>query len=165
MSIRIRPMRAEDVETVHDLCVQLGYAPTLAEVAARFREMETAAGESLFVAQDEADAVGFLHLHEMRLLEDLPHLIVQALVVDEARRGAGIGGALLDFAEARAAELGFAEVRLSSQTHRAASHAHYRARGYEMRKESLLFRKRVETTAPAATGGSRATTTWKSVES
>ncbi|HZU90798.1 MAG TPA: GNAT family N-acetyltransferase, partial [Stellaceae bacterium] len=70
-----------------------------------------------------------------------PEVVVQAIVVDAAGRGRGIGKSLMAAAEDWAAGRGYDSVSLYSRTARAAAHAFYAALGYEPVATSHLFRR------------------------
>jgi GNAT superfamily N-acetyltransferase len=70
-----------------------------------------------------------------------PEAIVQALVVDQARRGSGIGQAMMAAAEAWAIERGFTSVVLTSHVARVDAHRFYEKLGYQPVATSQLFRK------------------------
>jgi ribosomal protein S18 acetylase RimI-like enzyme len=58
------------------------------------------------------------------------HLLVENVAVEPARQGQGIGRALLDFAERRAAELGIPELRLYTHVKMTENQALYVRLGY-----------------------------------
>lgn len=63
------------------------------------------------------------------------HLWIDNVAVDPARQGAGLGRALLDFAERRARDLGLTELRLLTSVKMERNIALYRRRGYADRHE------------------------------
>jgi len=65
----------------------------------------------------------------------------QALVVEQAYRGGGVGKAMMEAAETWAAEQGFKSVVLGSHVSRLDAHAFYRARGYQCAATSHLVAK------------------------
>jgi GNAT superfamily N-acetyltransferase len=73
---------------------------------------------------------GYIHLCPYVLLFEDPMVNVLALVVDENRRGQGIGKRLLSCAEEYAWNGGFSAVRLNSSDYRKEAHLFYRANGY-----------------------------------
>jgi ribosomal protein S18 acetylase RimI-like enzyme len=62
------------------------------------------------------------------------HLLIWSIAVAPERKGAGLGSALLDFAEARAAEAGLPEVRLYTNERFTENVAWYRRRGYAVER-------------------------------
>lgn len=152
MTVRIRPMTADDVERVAALCAQLGYPSTPAEVAARFNALSTRANHATFVAeQDAADGtaaagshgavIGWVHVREVLTIEAGPFADLGGLVVDETARAQGAGRALVEAAEQWAIGRGYREMRVRSNVVRADAHRFYRQLGYEVFKTQLNFRK------------------------
>ena len=74
-------------------------------------------------------------------LEDAPFAELAGLVVDDAVRGAGVGAALLNAAEAWARSEGFATMRVRSNVVRERAHRFYEREGYERIKAQAVFRK------------------------
>jgi ribosomal protein S18 acetylase RimI-like enzyme len=72
------------------------------------------------------------------------HLLVWSIAVAPARKGAGLGSALLDFAESRALQAGLAEVRLYTNERFTENVAWYQRRGYAIERiEEMPDRRRV----------------------
>ncbi len=158
--MQVRPMEASDVERVAELCGQLGYPSTPAQVAARFERLRRR-DEALLVAVlgsgmstclspsapsapgDGEEVVGWVHVGELLTLESDPAAEVFGLVVDAAHRGRGVGRLLMEAAEAWAARQGYAEMRLRSNVVRKDAHEFYGRLGYEVSKTQANFRKRV----------------------
>ena len=145
--MRIRPMTAGDAGEVAALCGQLGYPSTSAQVAHRFGLLAERPESAIFVAEDEDDEAeveriaGFIHVQGRLAVESDPRAEIAGLVVDEARRGAGVGQALVAAAEGWAAERGYDEVTLHSNVARERAHRFYQSLGYAITKSSHLFRK------------------------
>mgnify|MGYP003701536651 CR=1 FL=1 len=76
-------------------------APMDDNYEARIRDGE------VFVAEESGDAVGLIVLAHRS-----SHLLIENVAVDPVRQRAGIGRALLQYAERHARDLGLAEVRL-----------------------------------------------------
>ncbi len=136
-------MRAGDTERVADLCEQLGYPVRAGEVGLRLAALAALPDHCLLVAESGGDVLGWIHVRNTLTLESTPWAEVDGLVVDARWRGRGVGTRLLDDAERWARERGLAEIRLRSNVIRAAAHQFYRARGYEVVKTQLNFRKRL----------------------
>src|SRR3546814_399340 len=137
----IRPMAPADLPAARILLDQLGYALSPDEVAARFAIVTAASDHAVFVAEADGAVAGLLHVYFRPALDKPPEAVVQALVVDKARRGGGIGRALMAEAERWAAGRGLGSVTLSSHISREAAHAFYRALGYVVASDSLWLRK------------------------
>lgn len=94
-------------------------APMLDDHAARVRDGEA------WVALEDGAVAGVL------VLIDAPdHLLLDNIAVDPARRGTGIGRALLRFAEAEARGRGHAEIRLYTNAKMTENIALYARIGY-----------------------------------
>jgi GNAT superfamily N-acetyltransferase len=143
--MRIRSMTAGDAGEVAALCGQLGYPSTPAQVSHRFGLLAERPESAVFVAEDEDEAMeriaGFVHVQGRLAVESDPRAEIAGLVVDETRRGAGVGRALLDAAERWAADRGYDEVTLHSNVVRERAHRFYQSLGYEMTKSSHVFHK------------------------
>ena len=107
MSIQLRRARPGDTLTIRKLLGELGYDPsatrgfdeTMAQVV---RHPEAA----VFVAVDGVEVVGYVAMSHRPLLRLGGRVaVIDELVVAEARRGAGIGGQLLEAALVHARSL------------------------------------------------------------
>ena len=74
-------------------------------------------------------------------LDKPPEAIVQALVVDHAARGSGVGKIMMAAVETWAKDRGFTSVALASNVARTEAHTFYEAIGYQRAATSHLFRK------------------------
>src|SRR5262245_10777089 len=107
----IRPGEREDVAAVAEL-VERAYEGYVEEIGVAPAPMdadysETVRAGTLFVADDGERVIGAIVL-----VPEGDHLTVDNVAVEPARQGAGIGRALLAFAERRAREVGVGELRL-----------------------------------------------------
>lgn len=139
----IRPMTTRDLPKVRDLLRQLGYDLDEGELVRRFKMVDAADSHCLLVASNGDEVVAFVHIFYRPALEKPPEAVVQALVVDEKLRGAGIGRRLMDEAEKWAGELSFESVVLSSSTAREEAHTFYRTLGYDTVAPTFLLRKKI----------------------
>ncbi len=144
-SFNIRPMAEADLAAVRSLLAQLGYGLASDEIRRRFAAITAAAGHAVFVVEAEGQVVAMMHLFARPAFDKPPEVVVQAIVVDAARRGRGFGRMLMEAAEDWAAQRGYASVSLHSQTARADAHAFYDALGYELIATSHLFRRKLDT--------------------
>ncbi|MGH7119907.1 MAG: GNAT family N-acetyltransferase [Acetobacteraceae bacterium] len=143
-TISIRRMAAEDLPSVQQLLSQLGYDVRATEVERRYLAVTRAEAHLALVAERNVRVAAFLHVFGRPAFEKAPEAVVQALVVDLAYRGEGIGKTLMAAAEAWALERDFASVALSSSVSRIEAHAFYRALGYQRKATSLLLRKQLQ---------------------
>ena len=107
--------------------------PTSEEAAARrIARLEHSDSDRLVLAEAGGEVVGLVVLHESLALErDKPAAKLSAIVVDEARRGRGIGKALVEAMEAEARERGCFVLFLTTAERRADAHAFYGRLGFE----------------------------------
>ncbi|MDD3718504.1 MAG: GNAT family N-acetyltransferase [Actinomycetota bacterium] len=92
-----------------------------------------------FCAVNAGEVVGFCALSTRRSLFGPSTLAyVDELVVEESRRGQGIGGMLLDRAREIALEAGCSRLELDSAIHRERAHRFYEKRGLKL--TGMLFR-------------------------
>jgi GNAT superfamily N-acetyltransferase len=139
--ISIRPMTSDDVAAAQDLLSQLGYRMEVAEVRRRYESIVRSADHVVMVAADEDRMIALCHVYARPALDKPPEAIVQALVVDQAARGGGVGKALMAAAEAWAGERGYNSVALASHVSRSGAHAFYTTLGYRNEATSHQFRK------------------------
>ncbi len=135
----LRDATPRDFAAVRRLIGQLGYAPEEAEFRRRFDAVLAAAGHRVIVAEEGAVVIGVLHVFERPALDKGCEAVVQALVVDDAARGGGIGEALMREAEAWAAGRGLAATSLYTRTDRDRAHAFYERIGYRLKATSHLM--------------------------
>jgi len=144
-SVTVRDLTAGDLPAARALLRQLGYDIDADDLIARFLAVSQAGAEhALMVAELDGAVVGLLHIFARPAVEKPTEALVQSLVVDETRRGAGIGKALMARAEAWARDQGFASVALHTQVKRTDARAFYRAIGYDEVTEAVLMRKKLE---------------------
>ena len=142
--MRIRPLTAEDVPAAAALLHQLGYAIESAELAERMAHVGTASGHHAVVAELDGRIVGLLHVFERPALEKPCEAVVQALIVDDAHRSAGIGRALMREAEVWARARHLAALVLHTRVDRERARAFYAGLGYETAATSHLMRKALQ---------------------
>ncbi len=68
---------------------------------------------------------------------------IRGLVVDESRRGAGLGRGLMEHAEEWARGRGVRVIRLRSNVVRGGAHAFYARLGYSLVKTQHIFSKKL----------------------
>jgi GNAT superfamily N-acetyltransferase len=135
----IRDARPADIAMVRRLIGQLADAPDEAEFRARFERVSAESGHRIIVAEMENEVVGVLHVFERPALEKPCEAVVQALVVDGERRGAGIGEALMREAEAWAASRKLASTALYTRIDRDRARMFYERIGYRLKATSHLM--------------------------
>jgi ribosomal protein S18 acetylase RimI-like enzyme len=111
MTVRIRPGEMADVAAVAEL-VERAYEGYVGEIGVRPAPMDadyaaTVREGTLFVAEDGGALAGAIVL-----VPEGDHVEIENVAVAPARQGAGVGRALLAFAEDQARQRGVAELRL-----------------------------------------------------
>ncbi len=98
----------------------------------RAAQETTARGGAVLVALEGDEVVGLCQVMVLRHLQHAGGLCaeLESVFVREDRRGHGVGGALLEAAEALARERGCYRVQLTSNLVRADAHRFYEAHGY-----------------------------------
>ena len=142
-NIRIRVARAGDAVALADLCTQLGYPSTPAEVAARLEHILGDPDHVVFVADlTEGGVAGFVHGFSGIALETGPRAEILGLVADAGRRGQGIGRRLVAEVERWAQSKGHNALTVRCNVVRTAAHGFYDGLGFECTKTQKHFRKK-----------------------
>jgi GNAT superfamily N-acetyltransferase len=98
---------------------------------------------ALLVAEGAAGLAGWIQISVSRVFESPACAEIAGLIVDEARRGEGVGPLLLRAAEDWARARGCRAVRVRSNVVRERAHAFYRREGYGKVKVQQVFEKRL----------------------
>ena len=104
--------------------------------ATELAELIGAPGTTVFVARDGERIVGTLTLVVFRIPTAV-RAWIEDVVVDDAARGSGVGGALTEAALAKAAGSGARTVELTSRPSREAANRLYRKLGFEQRETNV----------------------------
>ena len=142
--MRIRKARHSDAERLAQLCGELGYPATAAQVVTRLRQLKPASKHAVFVAQAKDGAtglIGWLHVSVSNLLENDRRAEVNGLIVAEGQRSGGAGAKLLEAAEEWARGHGCQGMNVRSNVIRERAHGFYERNGYEHYKTQKAFRK------------------------
>jgi len=139
----IRHAGRSDLPAVRVLLGQLGYQVELAELADRLDRVGSFADHYLAVAEVDGRVAGLLHVFERPALEKPCEAIVQALVVEEAYRGKGVGRILMRHAETWARRRGLVSIALHTRIDRDDAHAFYVRIGYDSATTSHQMRKQL----------------------
>ena len=144
----VRLARLEDAARIAELSGQLGYPATAEEVERRLRQLEGDPQHVVFLAElrdaPKAGAIiGWVHVHEVRLVESDPRAEVSGLIVADGYQGRGAGRLLMEHAEQWARSRGFQTLLLRSNVIRGAAHAFYEKLGYEIVKSQKVFCKKL----------------------
>jgi GNAT superfamily N-acetyltransferase len=140
--LKIRRAKSADATQLAVLTGQLGYPATAAQIRKRFRGIQPASQNAVFVADSKKDGVvGWLHVSREALLESDVRAEVNGLVVGEGQRSLGAGARLLAAAEDWARKHGCKSMSVRSNVIRERAHKFYECNGYEHYKTQKSFRK------------------------
>ena len=142
--MRIRRMVAADAYRVADLITQLGYPATGQQIAKRFERIDGQSHQILLVADEEGQAVAWIHVAAHPYLENDDSAEILGFVVAEGHRSRGIGRALVTSAEAWASALGCGMLRVRSRIVRERAHAFYEGNGFRRVKTQHCFEKDIK---------------------
>jgi GNAT superfamily N-acetyltransferase len=142
--VQVRGATPADAEALASLSGQLGYPADVPTILRRLAQVEHGV---VLVALDAKGAVrAVAHAEPRHLLIAEPFVELEALVVDEAVRGAGAGAMLLAAVEAWARERDFSSVRVRSNVLRERAQRFYQRKGYIEKKRQAVFLKRLQAT-------------------
>jgi len=141
MVAKIRNMIDADITSVRPLIRQLGYNLDHKTLEERFRSVMNSPDHHVFVYEIDGQLTGFLHIYGRPALEKPIDAIVQAIVIDEAYRHAGIGSDLMEAAEEWATAHGYSSVALYANVDREDANTFYLHLGYCQEATSHFLRK------------------------
>ena len=131
MDPTIRDAHAADAAAIAELLAQLGY-PADADAVERRLERLAVVGDRVVVAEVDGSPAGLAHLQVTPAIEhERPVAKLGALVVDERRRGTGVGRALVQAVEQEARLRGCGVLYLTTSERRDDAHAFYESVGFE----------------------------------
>ncbi|PYV02323.1 MAG: N-acetyltransferase [Acidobacteria bacterium] len=140
--IHVRRATLGDAERLAALATELGYPSTPEEVTSRLERIERDVGHFVGVAEfADGRVVGWIHVCVSYLIESNPRAEIGGLVVDEARRGSGVGKLLMQHAEDWARSKRLEAVYLRSNVIRKDAHRFYERLGYKNIKTQYAFSK------------------------
>jgi GNAT superfamily N-acetyltransferase len=133
-----------DAAAVGDLTGQLGYDVEASELGERLSRILERPDQRFLIAELEGRPVGWVHAAIWEYIETEAFVVIGGLVVDRSHRGRGIGGILMQRAEAWAVEQGCSIVRLWSSSMRTDAHRFYERLGYRHVKTQYSFVKSLD---------------------
>jgi len=143
MDILIRSATLADANAVQRLAGQLGYPMDSQTLSERLAAILDDPGQTLLIAEIESQVCGWVYLLAGPDLLSGATAEIGGLVVDENRRGLGVGKALLQRAWDWAHHQGYRELRVRSNTAREPYvKDFYLANGYEVVKTQWVLRRR-----------------------
>ena len=136
----VRAAVPSDHVAIARLLGQLGYPSTREETAARLEAVLARDDHAVFVADDGGSVCGWVHVLFTPRLEP-PFVELGGLIVEESKRGSGVGRALIAAAEAWARHSGAPSLRVRTNMVRENAHRFYSRMGFEVLKTQTVFVK------------------------
>lgn len=138
-------MTNADLHAVIPLINQLGYDCSLEALQKHYSHIGKDETVGLFVGiSDEGQVIAFMQVNEHATLISGRRAELDSLVVDESRRGHGLGKKMVRAAEEWVRERKLSKLRLGSRTSRKEAHEFYKRYGFAIEKEWFVFSKRVD---------------------
>ncbi|MFC1735137.1 GNAT family N-acetyltransferase [Candidatus Hydrogenedentota bacterium] len=140
--ITIRVATHGDAGAMAVLAGELGYPTTQEKIEERFVELSRDEHHVVLVAETEdCGVVGWIHLLPRFLLYSPRMAEIGGLVIEEKRRGQGIGRALTQAGEKWAQSKGYVGIVVRSNSVRRGSHEFYPRIGYTLMKTQHVYLK------------------------
>lgn len=140
--MKIRKANLADASAIARLAGQLGYPTTSEEAKDSLRSFLQKKEHAVYIAETpDKLVVGWVHVFEANYLMEESFAEIGGLIVDEAKRGFGIGRALIETAEEWAVTMGYRYLRIRSNVTRTEAHQFYERLGYSCVKTSFVFVK------------------------
>lgn len=139
--IEIRSAVESDAVRIAELCLQLGYNASPADVGRGIRQLADSRESALFVAEEGGLVEGWIQVAQRSAIESGTFAEIIGLVVDEAVRGRGVGAALVAEAEWWARAAGVSSLRVRTNVLRVKTHSFYARMGFEETKKQIVFQK------------------------
>ena len=139
MKIIIREMTANDGKAVNTLSGQLGYPLSIEQTLQNIDAVLQSTDHTAFVAECDNEIVGWIGASQAIMIEVLPHCEINGLVIDEARRGMGIGKLLVDKVKQWAKEKNNTKIGLHCNVKRTEAHLFYERLGFAEIKQQINY--------------------------
>lgn len=139
MKIIIREMTAKDAEAINALSKQLGYPLSIHQTLQNINSVLQSREHTAFVAEFENKVVGWIGAAQAIMIEVMPHCEINGLVIDERRRGMGIGKLLIDKVKHWAKDKGNDKIGLHCNVKRTEAHLFYQHMGFTEIKQQKNF--------------------------
>ena len=140
----IRKIELKDACELCKICSEeMGYECAPALMKSKIERLDSKR-EAVFVAEEESQLLGFIHVerYEVLYFESMANILGLAVKKDFQKQG--LGKALLLAAENWAQEKGIRLMRLNSGINRTDAHGFYEHLGYDSEKEQKRFLKRLK---------------------
>jgi GNAT superfamily N-acetyltransferase len=135
----IRAARPADSARIAVLTEQLGYPSSEADIRTRLATLGAREDHAFYVAEVDGEVAGWIGVRTDLSLEGGGYAEIVGLVVDERRRGKGLGEDLVHAAEAWARAQGATKLRVRSNVIRDRAHRFYLRLGYTITKRQVVF--------------------------
>jgi len=137
--ITIREATVEDAEGIAPLISELGYTITIEDLKSQIQKY-LLDGDSVLVAIDVEEIIGFLSLHFIPFMHAVGGLCrITAMSISSSHRRKGIGRSLLNEAESVASNLGGKRLEVTSGDHREEdAHIFYQSCGFRLSDRRFL---------------------------
>ena len=147
--ITTRDAVSSDAPALARLSGQLGYPATQREVADRLSRVTDPSQARVIVAVDESrEVIAWTTVRTVEHIHSEEHAEISGFVVDENKRGRGVGRLLMAETERWARERHLPYIRLNANVTRTGAHRFYQSLGFTKAKQSYVFKKELE--APSA---------------
>jgi GNAT superfamily N-acetyltransferase len=138
----IRPAVPADAWQIADLCGQLGYPASEAQILQRLARIRDEQNHAVYVAERlRTHVIGWVHVYVPWLLMVERRAEIGGLVVDEGHRHSSIGRGLMERAEEWARAVGCEVVHLRSNVAREGAHRFYERLGFCQASMQQTFEK------------------------
>jgi len=139
VDVTIREAQDSDAVAIASLLGELGYPTDPSAVRERLERMRAEGGQWTLVAERDGQVLGTATVVIRHMLSrDAPFGRVTTVVVTEAARSQGIGGALIARAEEICGEAGCGALEVTSAEHRTRAHDFYIRLGFEERRKRFV---------------------------
>lgn len=132
-------MELYDAVAVTQLSAQLGYDIAQNQVAKNIRAIQKCENDTAYVAMDDNEVVGWIHIFYTSRIETTSFCEIGGLIVDERYRGKGIGKLLVEKAKSWTISKRCKDLRVRTNVKRSDTHKFYEAAGFEEVKQQKIF--------------------------
>lgn len=137
----LRKAHIGDAPEFARLTAELGYPVSTEDMRDRLKLLLSHPDHHISVVEEGDALVGWIAVEHRRTLESGERVEIVGLVVDQRRRGAGVGRMLVADAEQWAHRSGFDAIAVRSNILREDSHPFYQRLGYVKRKTQHFYLK------------------------
>lgn len=139
--MKIRSADNEDFDTVLQFCKEL--SPNFSDeiLQKSFPAILRDKNAILLIAEEGANAFGFIEVHVQWSLQSGFHAVIRALYVSEKHRRSGCARMLVQHAQERALEIGVKKIVVQSKIKRTIADQFYQKMGYSKFKQQNVYQK------------------------